>query len=220
MTRATPFDRTFGELAEHHFGAIREEGRSRNSDLADPAQFASLPTSQRALAVLAAPEVIEDRPEAADEYLTTLYVMYRFWDAGQRVISVDRARFEQFLHEKQNPTAGQVPSGACYVQLPERWFWAQIGRDAPHEPVDGVYLANSKRELIALAVLGFHPGRTGFSQVVVHATHTDWDEAGSVVRQPPFEPTIEGGRSAGLRSVASVAELLYLARLALTEVSE
>ncbi len=220
MTRTTPFDRTFGELAEHHFGAIREEGRTRNTDLADPAQFASLPTTQRALAMLAMPEVIEDRPEAAAEYLTTLYVMYRFWDAGQRVVSVDRARFERLLLEMPDSPARPVPDGACYLQLPERWFWAQIDPAAPHEPVDGVYLATSTHELIALAVLGFHAGRTGFSQVVVHATLTDWDDARSAVRRPPFAPTIEGGGSAGLKSVTSVAELLYLARLALTEVSE
>jgi hypothetical protein len=112
-----------------------------------------------------------------------------------------------------------VPHGACYLQLPERLFWARIAQDATAEPVDGLFLASGAEggEVTVLAVLGFRPERGGFSQVTVTAPPEDFARAGSFVRRPLFAPALEGGERAGVRSLLSEAELLYLASLALTE---
>jgi hypothetical protein len=113
-----------------------------------------------------------------------------------------------------------VPHGACYLQLPERIFWARIADTAAPEPLDGVFLVAGPAgaELTVLAVLGLRPDRDGFSQLVVTAPAADFSHAREAARRPLFAPVLDGGDRAGLRSLVSEAELLYLAHLALAEV--
>jgi hypothetical protein len=65
------------------------------------------------------------------------------------------------------------------------------------------------------AVLGLRPERNGFSQLSVTAAASDLVAAPKCIRQPPFEPVMEGGAQAGFHSVTSEAELLHLARVAM-----
>jgi hypothetical protein len=165
---------------------------------------------------------------AAEEYGTLLYVAHRFWRAGRHTISLDGAAVERMLALDQGGRAGAreaaqtgspltVPHGACYLQLPERLFWARIAPDAPAEPLDGLFLAAGAdgREITVLAVLGFRPERGGFSQVALTVPTEDFARAGGLARRPLFAPALEGGERAGVKSLLSEAELLHLVSLAL-----
>lgn len=222
MRRLTPFEHAFGELATGSFQTIRDEAARSTIDLSDRAQFARLPSVQRVLAEVADPGIVEAQPEAADEYLTSLFVAFRFWQAGQHVIAIDPQAVNIPLDPTHMTSFPAIPHGACYLQFPERWMWAQIDPTAPHEPVDGIFVTRSEApgEITMLAVLGLRPGRYGFSQLAVRVTPAEVEAAPRAVRTPPFEPVVAGGREAGLKSLVSVAELLVLAQLALAHVKE
>ena len=114
-----------------------------------------------------------------------------------------------------------VPHRACYLQLPERLFWARISDTAAPEPLDGLFLAAGPgdREITVLAVLGLRPERGGFSQIALTVPPEDLAQAKDFVRRPRFAPVLEGGERAGVKSLVSEAELLHLAHLALAQVA-
>lgn len=216
MSRLDPFAYALAEVAEQRFPAIRDEAAAADKQTADRSQFASLSTVQQMLLDVEAPQLVEEHPEAAEEYLNTLYAAYRYWDTGQHTVALDRAALEAALKaELENPPT--VPHGACYLQLPERWCWAQVAADEPHEPLDGLFLvaAPAHREITVLAVLGLRADRPGFSEVTAVALPRDFAAAQAEARTPPFAPVIEGGDAAGLRSLVSMGELLHLAHVAL-----
>lgn len=218
--RPTPFDlmeRAFGDVLASLDDAARATGR----DPLDRRDFAQVPAVQRLLGDLAAsPEGSAD-PDANEELLAVLHAVYRFARAGKPVRSVSRARLEPCLRDRP-AAAFDVPGGACYVQLPATWFWATRAADAPHEPLDGMFVVRSPRgdEITVVGVLGLRPDRHGFTQVTVHARPTDVAAAHGMQRDPPFAPRMDGGERAGFRSVATAAELLALAHLALATADE
>lgn len=214
MSRPTPFDLVFADLAEAHFGDVAQEAEQRNQDVTDRAQFASLPTVQRILGAMEVPGLIEQAPEAAAEYLSVLYAAYHFWAAGKPVVALDRSSLEERL--SVSPPA---VTDARYVQLPERIVWAQIAPDQPHEPIDGLFVAAGPqgREYTVVAILGLRPDRGGFSQITAVATPEEFAAAPSESRTPPFAPVLEGGDRMGFKSVTNSAELLLLAALATAE---
>lgn len=217
MSRLEPFAYAFAELADVRFPDVRREAEARHTDLTDRAAFAALPAVQRILADVEAPELIQENPQAADEYLTTLYVAFRFWDAGRAVCPVSREAIERALARDPPATLPAVPGGACYMQLPERWFWARIGPEEPHEPLDGFFVITSGagREMTVLAVLGLRLERSGFSQLSVRATPQEMRDARLAARTPPFASVLEGGDRAGVRSLVATGELVHLAQVAL-----
>lgn len=218
MRRRTPFELVFAELAEQHFPALAAEAAGRNQDLTDRGQFASLPSVQRMLAEIEAPDLVERAPEAAAEYLSLLYAAYHYWAAGRPLIEIDRAALEERLNvgpTGRRPTVRQ----ACYVQIPERLVWAQVEPSAPHEPLDGMFIVAGPqgREFTIVAILGLRVERGGFSQITAVATPEEFAAAPAEARDPPFAPVLEGGERMGFKSVTSAAELLLLASLATAE---
>lgn len=215
MSRIDPFAYALAAVAEQQFPAIREESLAAAKNTADRGQFASLTAVQRMLLDVEAPQLVEQHPEAAEEYLNTLYAAYRYWDTGQHSVSLRREALEAALEaELEDPPS--VPHGACYLQLPERWCWAQVAPDEPHEPLDGLFvIAAPGREITVLAVLGLRADRPGFSEITVVAVPRDFAVARAEARTPPFAPVIDGGAAAGLRSLVSTGELLHLAHVAL-----
>ena len=218
MSRPTPFGLTLRELADEQFLAIRVEAEHRNQDVTDRGQFASLPTVQRLLSVMEAPELIQSSPEAAAEYLSFLYAGYRFWAAGEPVVILDRATLVERLSDVSTRTTIDAPlvSEAVYVQFPERTIWSQIEADAPHEPIDGLFVVAGPqaREFTVVAVLGLREDRGGFSQITAVATPAEFVAARREARPDPFAPALEGGERMGFKSVTRPAELLLLASLA------
>lgn len=219
MTRVDPFALAFAAVAEQRFPAIDEEAGAAHRDTADRAQFAALREVQHLLAELESPDVLERNPAAGGEYLAALHVAFRFWKAGRRVVEVSRQRLTADIAGSRVAGPPSVPLGACYLRLPERWFWAQIDPAEPHEPLDGVFVVEGARgrEITLLAVLGLRPERPGFSQISLTAAPGDFVTAAAGARTPPFASTLDGGVAADLRSVTTSAELLHLAALALRD---
>lgn len=216
-SRVDPFDHAFAELADARFAAVRAEAAATRRDTSDRAQFATLSSVQRILADVESPEAIERDPAAAEAYLTILFVAYRYWDAGRALIPVTTEQVEQALGAETADEVPAVPHGACYLQLPERWCWAQVAPDAPHEPLDGLFAVatRGRDEVTVVAVLGLRPDRPGFSEVTVVARQADVAAARAQARTPPLAPVIDGGDSAGLKSVVTEGEVLHLTALAL-----
>lgn len=218
MSRPTPFELVFAELADRHFADIRAEAEQRNQDLRDRGQFASLPTVQRILGEMEEPALVEEAPDAAAEYLSVLYAAFHFWADGHPLYAIDRATLEERLHRG---LSGRPPPvrGACYVQLPERLVWARIDANAPHEPIDGLFVVAGPhgREFTVVAILGLRAERGGFSQITAVTAPHEFTTAHAEARHPLLAPVMEGGDRMGLKSVTSAADLLLLASLATAE---
>ncbi len=218
MSRIHPFDMVFAELAETFFPRIRKEAPDTRIDLAT---LTRLPTAQQLLRELGSPELAESDPQAITEYLALLFVAYRFWIAGQHTLWVDRDKLTSAIDS--GSTDAPVPDeDACYLAFPERWYWATVGDNQPHEPLDGMFVvrAKSPAELTIAAILGLRPGRDGFSQITVSGGADDVAAAANDMRDPPFAPTMDGGAQAGFKSVTTEGELLHLANLALISAAE
>jgi hypothetical protein len=220
MSRLHPFDHAFAELADARFVSIRDEAEREHRNLKDRAQFASLQSVQHLLTEVESPELLAAHPEAAGEYVTALYVAYRYWEAGSRTLTLSRERLDAALtapHPREQPP---VPHGACYLQFPERWFWAQIDPDQAHEPLDGIFVVEDAlgRDLSTLTVLGLREDRPGFSQIALTAVPEDLLAAANAA--PDFAPTLDGGEAAGLKSVTTPADLLHLTAVALHDAAD
>jgi len=222
MSRPDPFTHAFEPLAETRFPAIAAEAQAGHRDTADRPQFAALQEVQHLLAELESPDVLEQHPEAGIEYLMALYIAFRFWECGKRIVPVPRQRLEAAWAGARPSARPDVPGGACYLQLPERWFWAQIDPESPHEPLDGIYVVEGSldREIALLAVLGLRQDRPGFSQISLAAPPEDFPAASASARTPLFASTLEGGDAADLRSITTSAELMHLALLSLRAIAD
>lgn len=214
MTRPHPFDAIHDALSEEWFAEV--------GDAASRLGFQQSEPVQRVLGQLAPAQAAAGA--AAEEYGTLLYAIHRFWRAGRHTIGLNRAAVDRMVSDASRPPAlppsrPTVPHGACYLQLPERLFWARIAPDATPEPLDGIFLAAGAdgQEITVLAVLGFRPERGGFSQVAVTVPVEHFARAGDFARRPLFAPALEGGERAGVKSLLSEAELLHLVSLALAQ---
>jgi hypothetical protein len=216
VNRLDAFTHAFGFLAADRFSEIRSDANTEARDTTDRSQFAALRSVQHLLGDVEDPALVERDPEAAAEYLNALFVAYRFWDAGSHMIHIARDALDAVLSSPPSDVP-QVPHGACYLLFPERWFWARIGPDQPHEPLDGIFVAKggNGREVSMLAVLGLRADRPGFSQVTLSVSTEEFVAVPPDVNTSPFAPTLDGGEAAGLKSVSTTGELLYLTRLAL-----
>lgn len=220
MSRIIPSDLIFGEAIEDRFQLVKTEAEVSRRDFTDPAQFAALSTVQHLLTEIESPKLLEQNPAAAAEYLILLYAAFRFWEGGKRVMQVVPLEWDDtFIAHFVSADPPEITAGACYVQLPERRFWAQIESGAPHEPLDGCYVATSRdgRQVVVVAILGLRTGRSGFSQVSLTVTQEELEAARTITRYPAFAPVMDGGAEAGFKSVESQAELLLLTQLALAQ---
>ncbi len=218
MSRLRPFEFAFAELAASRFPEIREEAGTDSLDLA---AMARLPAIHRLLQDVTSPDPADPNPRAAAEYMTSLFVAFRYWHAGQHTFNVEKAALVRAI---AHPIADEPPASpeACYIQLPAQWFWATIGENHPYEPLEGVFVVrnDSDPQLTVVAVLGLRRDRDGFSQITVSATVSDMLAAAATRREPPFGPVMDGGREAGFLSVTSEGELLHLTHLALLSATE
>ena len=201
MTRISPFDLVFGELAEVRFAGLRASLAAGGTDPTDRDAF----VLDRAVTEFLRELVPEDAPPASlHEFIAVLQHSYLFWDAGRVVITGP----ESLPQGKTTAPAPQRPS--AYVQLPSHLYWAQLEPDAPHEPLDGFFIHPWEDGIRALAIFGVHAERPGFSVAEVTGM-----ARGALAPRPdgsaPFAPLMEGGAAAGLRSVAGPDELLTLA---------
>ena len=185
------------------------------------ATMAGLQSTQRLLRELVSPDFAEEDARAVTEYLALVFAAYRYWEAGESTLSIDKDKLTRAI--QQPPMQGLAAHhDACYLEFPERWFWATIGEGQPHEPMEGMFVVSTRphADITVVAILGLRPGREGFSQVTVTADADAVTAASATMRDPPFAPVMEGGVAAGFKSVTSDGELLYLAHLALESAAE
>jgi len=227
MTRLHPFEVVSEALPDEWFTQVRA-AEAQGLDPTDRLHFHDLAPVRLAIGGLCPPEAAPAGTTIA-EYETLLYAVYRYWSAGRHTLTLSRESLERALAADQPERAGggsgrhppTVPHGACYLQLPERLFWARISDTTAPEPLDGMFLATGAggREISVLAALGLRPERSGFSQIAMTVPPEDLVRAGGFVRRPLFAPVLEGGERAGVKSLVCEAELLHLAHLALAEVT-
>ena len=211
-TRPTPFDLVFGSLAAERFPPIRSALEASHGDPYDRDAF---------LMVREAIQLVHDlRPdegmgEDIGQLTAFLHHAWLFWLAGTPTLEIAAADLTALLEGGAGP-AGPTPAGemaapppAFYFQLPERRVWAEVVPGAPHEPMDGCFLAlASDASLRVLGAFGLRSDRPGLTVVEVAGPRT-----GRLARpdgSPLFAPVLDGGATAGLASITGGEELLEL----------
>ncbi|HXV85633.1 MAG TPA: hypothetical protein VD793_02985 [Gemmatimonadales bacterium] len=210
MSRLHPFDLAFGEAAETGLAGIH----AAHAGALDRRRFLQLESVQRLLDEFGPQADTPLQAALMEEFGVLLYAAYHFWAAGRVTVDVSLESVERAAGGEDHTR--ELPTGAWYLRLPEHRMWAQIAPDAPHEPLDGVFLVSppAAGDLTVVAVLGLRPDRPGFSQIAVTAAREDLAAAGAHRPGRLFAPVMEGGERAGFRSVTTEGELVYLARLA------
>lgn len=215
--RVDPFTLVFGVLAEERFpgvaGSLSATGRvetDRDAFILD-----------RAVVELLRDLVPE--PHDADgisEFVATLHHAYLYWRAGRPVVSIDRGRAAALLSPDPTtirPSDHPTDRPSTYYRFPERLVWAPLTPDAPHEPLDGLFVrATAPGALDVLGIFGVHAGRPGFG--VAGAAGTRPPSLTRADGTPSFSPVLPGGDAAGLHSLVGTDELLELAFRAAGEV--
>ncbi len=202
MSRTTPFALVFGELAEERFPALKASLTGAGIDPADRDAF----VLDRAVTEFLRDLVPEDAPpESLHEFIAVLQHCYLFWEAGSRVGGSAGSALPHWPLPASPPD--RLPG---YYQLPTHLYWGQLEPDAPHEPLDGLFIHQWKDAIRALAIFGMHPERPGFT-----VSEVAGPPPGPLPKRAdgsePYAPQMEGGTAAGIRSVSGPAELLALA---------
>lgn len=206
MSRPTPFDLVFHRVAESSFPRI---AASLTASGADPADRDAFLMDREVITLLHDLRPEEGLGEAMDQMVALVHHAYLSWAAGAVTISVSRADAEELLSAGPSgeETPQEVPS--YYAQFPERMIWASVIEDEVPEPLDGVFVSPAPGgDLRVLGIFGLRPERDGFSAVEAsgsRAAHLAREDGSAL-----FDPTLEGGAAAGLRSIIGEAELLEL----------
>lgn len=217
----TPFDLVFGDLAESEFPQIRSGLEAAGVDVRDRDAFL-LRGEAGALVQQLRPE--EGVGEGIAELAALAHHAFLFWRAGAMTLPLGRPALTELL----SPNAERIPPGdplvpdSFYLQMPPRQVWAELEPGAPHEPLDGCFIADAGSETIrVLGVFGMHDDRMGFTVAEtagpLSATLARAD--GSAL----FSPVMPGGAAATLYSIAGAEELLdigWRARAAARRASE
>ena len=197
-------------MADERFPALAASLGATGRDDADRDAF----LLDRAVVELLQDLVPEEHdPDQIREFVAVLHHAYLFWRHGRTVVPIDRPRAARLLAPAAPdtaPSAGLAVRPSAYHQFPERLVWAQITPDAPHEPLDGVFLRpGPTAEIEVLGVFGVHPDRPGFGVAEVSGPRpaTLRRADGSL----PYSPALPGGDAAGLHSLVGADELLELA---------
>jgi hypothetical protein len=215
MSRPTPFDLVFAELAGERFPAIREALAGAGRDPRDRDAF---------LLTLPAMTLLRElRPddsaagEGVEELAALAHHAYLAWEAGIITWPTDLEQTRTALRSVA-AHVGTAPS-AGYLQVPERLVWAALAPATAAEPLDGCFVhAMAQGGLRVLGIFGMHPGRMGFS--VVEAVGTPGAALVRADGSPVFAPVLAGGSAAGIHSLVGPEELVELAGRLLVFVAE
>lgn len=207
MSRMTPFALVFGELADERFPALRASLAGAGIDPVDRDAF----VLDHAVTGFLRELVPEDAPpESLHEFIAVLQHCYLYWADGRTDGSAGTGLPTGEIRPFAHP-----PLRATYLQLPSHLYWGRLEPDAPHEPLDGLFIHRWKDGIRALAIFGMHPERPGFTVAEV-AGPPPGPLLARAEGSAPYAPLMEGGAAAGLRSVAGPAELLALAWQSIT----
>ncbi|HWB42159.1 MAG TPA: hypothetical protein VG500_12910 [Gemmatimonadales bacterium] len=206
MPRPTPFDLVFHRVAESSFPRIAE---SLAASGVDPANRDAFLMDREVITLLRELRPDEGLGEAMDQMVALVHHAYLAWAAGAVTLTVSREAAEGMLGQATPDTADPTEVPPYYAQFPERMIWASVIEDEVPEPLDGVFVSPVPGgDLRVLGIFGLRPDRPGFSAVEASGARVE-----GLAREdgtPLFDPTLDGGAAAGLRSIIGEAELLEL----------
>lgn len=212
--RPLPWTDLLAALGEVRFEQIRTALEAARLDPLDGDRF----LLDAAVGGLLRELVPDDAPPGAvNAYGALLHALYLCWARDWPTVAPTPARLRGAL---AGPDARALdrrapPAAVCYVQLPEHLVWAQPAADAPHEPVDGLFVIAEAARLRALAVLGFRPDRAGFTTVAAVCPLPVPAPGARADGSAPFASLLPAGDRADLLSLADERELAALALLAM-----
>ena len=202
--RSTPFDLVFRPFSQEVFPGVRRALKEGGHDPRDRDRFLML---REVVTLLRELRPEQGLGEGIDQLAALLHHAYLYWDSDEPTFEVPLRLVEASDAQTREHSAG--PSPACYAVMPEHRIWAEVIPGQPSEPLDGCFVHSAPDgTLRVLGVFGIHRDREGFS-VVEAAGPRPWGLAradGSRL----FDPTLPGGRAAGLFSISGEEELLEL----------
>lgn len=205
MHRPTPFDLVFRQSAAEVFPNIRGALEQAGYDPTDRDSFLMV---REVVTLLHDLRPEEGLGEGIDQLAALVHHAYLFWAADAPVIEVSAERLSGLLGTRAGPGEDSDPPPAYYASMPPQRIWAQVIPEHPPEPLDGcfVHRLGDGTALRVLGVFGIHPEREGFSVVEAVGRQPLASERpdGSAL----FDPTLEGGKAAGLYSITGEEELL------------
>jgi hypothetical protein len=208
MSRPTPFDLVFGEVASERFPSVRDGIVAAGRDMASRDEFLLVREVAELMRQIRPDEGLGEAVEALVAFVHTAFF---YWHHGERLVEVERDVLGQTI-ALGSRTATSEPSDTptSYTQLPPLVVWGVPIAGGPTEPLDGWFLSRPGGVLTVLAVFGLRPGREAMTTVEI----TGPRPPASLARAdgtPLFAPRVTGGAAAQLYSVEGEEELLELA---------
>ena len=202
--RLTPFDLVFRPASQQVFPEIRLALQDGGYDPRDRDQFLML---REVVSLLRELRPEHGLGEGIDQLAALLHHAYLYWDAGEPTFEIPVQLVTETPDPPDEQSADRAP--AYYAAMPEHRIWAEVIPGLPSEPLDGcfVHLAPDA-SLRVLGVFGIHRDREGFT--VVEAVGPRPVELARTDGSRLFEPTLPGGRAAGIFSISGIEELLEL----------
>jgi hypothetical protein len=201
--RPTPFDLVFRSASREVFPGIRRVLDEGGHDPRDRDRFLLLRDVVTLLRELR-PE--QGLGEGIDQLAALLHHAYLYWDAGEPTFELP-LNVLSATAQSQEQNADRAP--AYYAVMPEHRIWAEVIPGLPAEPLDGCFVHSAPDgSLRVLGVFGIHRDREGFS--VVEAAGPRPVGLARADGSPLFEPTLPGGKAAGLFSISGMEEMLEL----------
>jgi hypothetical protein len=202
--RLTPFDLVFRSASREVFPGIRRVLDEGGHDPRDRDRFLML---REVVTLLRELRPEQGLGEGIDQLAALLHHAYLYWDAGEVTYEVPLHVLAGTPAEPNEP--GGDSGAAYYAVMPEHRIWAEVIPGLPSEPLDGCFVHSAPDGgMRVLGVFGIHRDREGFS--VVEAAGPRPVGLARSDGSGLFEPTLPGGKAAGLFSISGMEELLEL----------
>ena len=208
MSRPTPFDLVFGDVASERFPPVREGIAAAGRDLTSRDEFLLVREVAELMREIRPDEGLGEAVEALVAFVHTAFL---YWHHGERLVEVGRDVLGQAIAVGTRPGASDPPNTpTSYMQLPPLVVWGVPIAGSPPEPLDGWFLSRPGGVLTLLAVFGLRPGREAMTTVEIAGPRPPASLA-RLDGTPLFAPRVTGGAAAQLYSVEGEEELLELA---------
>jgi hypothetical protein len=208
MSRPTPFDLVFGDVASERFPPVREGIAAAGRDLTSRDEFLLVREVAELMREIRPDEGLGEAVEALVAFVHTAFL---YWHHGERLVEVERDVLGQAIAVGTRPGASDPPNTpTSYMQLPPLAVWGVPIAGSPPEPLDGWFLSRPGGVLTLLAVFGLRPGREAMTTVEIAGPRPPASLA-RLDGTPLFAPRVTGGAAAQLYSVEGEEELLELA---------
>lgn len=208
MSRPTPFDLVFGDVASERFPPVREGIAAAGRDLTSRDEFLLVREVAELMREIRPDEGLGEAVEALVAFVHTAFL---YWHHGERLVEVGRDVLGQAIAVGTGPGTSDPPNTpTSYMQLPPLVVWGVPIAGSPPEPLDGWFLSRPGGVLTLLAVFGLRPGREAMTTVEIAGPRPPASLA-RLDGTPLFAPRVTGGAAAHLYSVEGEEELLELA---------